>query len=167
MILTSTKDSVVISSSPAINAFVADPTKALKLTVYNNCTKLPEVNITRASIVNNTYTLLPATIGMSPIFTNGVYRVQLKYLGNTVVEDNGLFYISEGVDCKLVSLYASHIDCLHDKPCSENYMFWPYAFHKILQGITWCDDIVYEDACVVYNKMTELIDKGISCGCNE
>lgn len=167
MTITSTKDSAIISASPAITAFVADPSKALKMTVYHNCTKLPEVNILIGSIVNNAYTLLPATISMSPIFTNGVYRVQLKHLGSTVTEDNGLFYISEGVDCKLVGLYASHIDCLDDKPCTENYMFWPYAFHRILQGITWCDDIVYEDACVVYNKMTELIDKGISCGCNE
>lgn len=167
MIFTYTKNSVPITQSPAITAFQADPTKALKMTVYHNCTKLPEVNILIGSIVNNGYTLLPSAISMSPIFTNGVYRMQLKYLGNTVVEDNGLFYIGEGVNCSLVSLYAKHIECLDNKPCTENYMFWPFAFHKLLEGIQWCDDLTYEDSCVVYNKMTELIDKGIDCGCNE
>lgn len=166
MVLTQTYSLITITSSPAITAFVADNTKALKLDVWHNCNKFETITVQANQISNGTLAITPAMLSMTGEFQNGVYRIRLKYLATTVVEDNGLVYMDKGINCDLIDLFSKHIDCLEGKSCDENYAFWAYAFHKILQDITLCDDLVYENTCILYNKLQTILNEEVDCGCN-
>jgi hypothetical protein len=160
-------EKVEIVVSMPLTAYLADPSNELTLEVWHNCATPTVISIDEDYIDESEIHLLPEHLGMIDVFANGVYRLRLKYLDSTVIEDNGLFYIGEGVDCRLIDLFAQYIECLEEKPCAENYMFWAYGFHDILQSLIWCEETTYENACVVYDKLVSIIGEDFNCDCSE
>lgn len=155
-------------TSTTITSFIADNTKTLKLEVWLNCGTPVVINITAANqatyIANGKVVLNPAALSQSGTFTVGIYRFQLSYLATQVQIDNGLLYIDTGINCKLVDLVSSQIDCL-DKPCADGFTFWAFGFHYLLSKVQYCDEGSYTNACKLFQTMSDILETEVNCGC--
>ena len=78
--------------------------------------------------------------------------------------DNGLLYIDTGINCKLVDLVSSQIDCL-DKPCADGFTFWAFGFHYLLSKVQYCDEGSYTNACKLFQTMSDILETEVNCGC--
>lgn len=162
MVVTLASDCTSITiSSDLVDQYITDlpDPGILRLIVTHNCGTPVEIDFEEADITlgsPNTISIPLADLEMTDVFTNGVYRFKLAYIGDLTSVEYYNQYVACEVECALVNHYAEFKDSS------------AYAYHQILQRIGACDEYTYENACELWDELKYLVDNSdeSNCGCD-
>lgn len=146
-------------------------THTVTLRYRYNCNAGATIAVEEEDVTVDEITLTPASLGMTSVFSEGVYFIEIKAVpvsGNTQTETYILYY-APTIPCELIAYYADKgIDCLNERPCDNNEYFWAYVFHDLLLNANTCSEFTYEKTCTLWEALTAIIGttNNGDCGCN-
>lgn len=141
-------------TSDILTDYVGGDTVTLTVT-YNCGTAVDLVVDTDITInVDDEVVLVPSDISQTTAFSDGVYRLVLTDSTNPthVIETKNVYMFCE-VNCDMITHYSKYKD--------SNI----YAFHELLQQFGACDEFTYENSCLLWEEINNILEKPNTSGC--
>jgi hypothetical protein len=140
-------------------------TTTLELTVRYNCNQEVQLTLDENNLDagNTRYVLTPDVFTMGTTFCDGVYFFQLKTTtiatGDFVTENECLF-LDALTKCTLMEYVADYLKVNNNKISDE--LIVAQGVHKSLEYLGLCSDCNCEDACTLFEYLTNQIGQDIN-----